>query len=429
MYKVTFLQTDLAKGGAERRIAVLANGLVKMGVDVEIALFESGEVAYSLDDRVKIVLIDSIHYPYKNNLDRIFHKVKMVGFQILLLFPLRVFAHIIRPIWKKPTLYYENQKEKYQYEENIGRNIREYVRKNPDRILLSFTSTTVLKVAPALHNIRHGCFIISESADPSWNTNKSFDQKRNYYYNQADVCVFQTPGAMDYFPQSIQDKGIVIPNPVTSDLPAPWRQKRKKAIVNYCRLDPVKNLELLIDAFALFHEKHSDYELYIYGDETDFLAHLNYKEKLHQRIAGMKLEKCINILPFQKDIHDVVRSYAMYVSSSDHEGLSNAMLEAMAIGLPVICTDCPSGGASFAIENYENGILVPVKDVGKMSEAMCYLVENPSRAAQMAERATAIKDRLSQKSICERWLELIKEKSIYYETDTNKYKACDRKNI
>lgn len=420
MYKITFLQTDLSKGGAERRIAVLANGLAKMGVDVEIALFESGEVAYPLDDRVKIVLIDSLHYPYKSSLDRIVHRIKDVGFNILLAFPLRVFAHIIRPIWKKPTLFYETKREDHKYEENIGRNIREYVRKNPDRTLISFTSATVLKTAPALSNIRHGCLIISESADPSWNTNTSFDQKRNYYYNQADVCVFQTPGAMEYFPQSIQDKGVVIPNPVTDCLPESWKKERQKAVVNYCRLDPVKNLELLIDAFALFRKKHSDYELYIYGDEPDYLTHLNYKESLHQRIVKLNLDECVNILPFRKDIHDVVRSYAMYVSSSDHEGLSNAMLEAMAIGLPVICTDCPSGGAAFAIENYQNGILVPVKDAERMAEAMCYLVENPVGAAQMAERATAIKDRLSQEAICERWLELIKEKSTYHETDPSK---------
>ncbi len=420
MYKITFLQTDLKKGGAERRIAVLANGLAKMGVDVEIALFESGEVAYPLDDRVKIVLIDSLHYPYKNDLGRIVHRIKNVGFNALVVFSLRVFAHIIRPIWKKPTLLYETIRETHEYEEKIGRNIREYVAKNPDRTLMSFTSTTVLKTAPALSNIRHGCFIISESADPSWNTNKSFEEKRNYYYDQADVCVFQTRGAMAYFPQSIQDKGVVIPNPVTDQLPEPWKEERKKAVVNFCRLDPVKNLELLIDAFALFHEKHSDYQLYIYGDEPDYLTHIHYKDALHQRIMNLGLEECVNVLSFRKDIHDTIKNYSMYVSSSDHEGLSNAMLEAMAIGLPVICTDCPSGGASFAIENHQNGILVPVKDTEKMAEAMCYIEENPIAAAQMAERATEIKDRLSQQAICERWLELIKEKSTCHETGTSK---------
>ena len=419
MYKITFLQTDLSKGGAERRIAVLANGLAKRGVDVEIALFKSGEVSYPLDDNVRVALIDSRHYPYKSSLGRVFHKIKVVGCNVLLAF-LRVFAHFVRPIWKKPTLLYIEKKEAHQYEENTGRNIRQYVANNQDRMLISFTSTTVLQTAPALSNIRHGCFIVSESADPSWNANFSFDQKRNYYYDQADVCVFQTPGAMAYFPQSIQDKGVVIPNPVTDQLPKPWKEERKKAVVNFCRLDPVKNLELLIDAFALFHEKHSDYQLYVYGDEPDYLTHIHYKDALHQRIMNLGLEECVNVLPFRKDIHDTIKNYSMYVSSSDHEGLSNAMLEAMAIGLPVICTDCPSGGASFAIENHQNGILVPVKDTEKMAEAMCYIAENPIAAAQMAERATEIKDRLSQQAICERWLELIKEKSTCHETGTSK---------
>ena len=57
----------------------------------------------------------------------------------------------------------------------------------------------------------------------------------------------------------------------------------------------------------------------------------------------------------------------VYVSSSDFEGMSNTMLEAMAMGVPTIATDCPIGGAKTVIKNGENGILTPVGNEKKIA--------------------------------------------------------------
>ena len=66
----------------------------------------------------------------------------------------------------------------------------------------------------------------------------------------------------------------------------------------------------------------------------------------------------------------------MFVSSSDFEGLSNSMLEAMAMGIPTICTDCPCGGAKMVIENGINGLLTPVGDKDELSAAMQQVADN-----------------------------------------------------
>ena len=73
----------------------------------------------------------------------------------------------------------------------------------------------------------------------------------------------------------------------------------------------------------------------------------------------------------------------MYVSSSDFEGISNSMLEALGMGLPTVVTDCPVGGARMVINSGENGILVPVGDTKAMYEAMRSILKDPALAAQL----------------------------------------------
>lgn len=407
MIKISFVQTDMARGGAERRIANIANALVLRGFDVHIALYKSGEVAYYLEQAVKVLTLNTIK---QGAFERfLFFTYDTIMKMFFLTF--RICAHIVRPFCKTVTVAYLELFQRFEYERKYGRNIRKYVRTNQDRVILSFTSSTVLEVAPALNKIRPKAFIISESADPSWNVTPEFERKREECYKKADVCVFQTPGALEYFPPYIREKGTVIPNPIGRTIPDPYTDIRKKAIVNFCRIDAVKNLDMLIDAFSLVHRKHSDFELYIYGDEPDYLLHLHYKDHLTKKINALGMNKMIHILPSQDNIHEIIKDYSMYVSSSDHEGLSNSMLEAMALGLPVICTDCPSGGAAFVIENYRNGILVPVGDVEKMAEAICYMIENPKKAQEMANQAVKIKERFNEDAICDKWVELIERVS------------------
>ena len=99
----------------------------------------------------------------------------------------------------------------------------------------------------------------------------------------------------------------------------------------------------------------------------------------------------------------------MFVTSSDREGISNSMLEAMAIGLPVISTDCPAGGARMFIEPYQNGILVPVRDPEALYNAMKFMIDHPEKAELMSQNAVAIKNTLEKNKILEQWLEFLED--------------------
>ena len=170
--------------------------------------------------------------------------------------------------------------------------------------------------------------------------------------------------------------------------------------MNFCRLSPQKNLFMLIDAFYLFHKEYDDYVLTIYGRGE-------LKDKLIKYIDKLGLQNSVFIKDFDLDIHNKIKDCAMFVSSSDFEGISNSMLEALAIGLPTICTDCPAGGAKMYIDSYKNGILVPVRDTNALYKAMKYIVENPEKADNMSKNAVLIKEVLMPNKIYSRWLETI----------------------
>ena len=99
---------------------------------------------------------------------------------------------------------------------------------------------------------------------------------------------------------------------------------------------------------------------------------------------------------------------AMFVSSSDYEGISNSMIEAMAIGLPCVCTDCGGGGAKEMITDGENGLLVPVGDANALKNAMARMITEDGLAEKCSKNAAKIRETNSVEKIYEQWLEVIK---------------------
>ena len=97
----------------------------------------------------------------------------------------------------------------------------------------------------------------------------------------------------------------------------------------------------------------------------------------------------------------------MFVSSSDYEGLSNSMLEAMAIGLPTVCTDCPVGGARMVIRDGENGLLVPVGDREALAAAMCRVADDRALAETLSQNGRTLREKLSIGVIADEWERLI----------------------
>lgn len=244
--------------------------------------------------------------------------------------------------------------------------------------------------------------ILSQRNDPKseYDFSKLVKHRVIKYLDLADDIVFQTNDAQAYFEPYLGNKGHIILNPLKEDLPRPFLGERSKEIVNFCRLHKQKNLPLLFDAFKIIHQKYPEYTLTVFGRGP-------LRDELLNYIQAIDMKESIKITDFEKNIHSRILKAAMFVSSSDFEGVSNSMLESMAIGLPVICTDCPCGGARMVIDSGENGILVPVQDVKALANAMQSVIEDKEYSEKLAKNATCIRERLAVDNICRMWEDLI----------------------
>ena len=94
---------------------------------------------------------------------------------------------------------------------------------------------------------------------------------------------------------------------------------------------------------------------------------------------------------------------SVFAFSSDWEGLPNALIEAMALGLPVVATNCPCGGPAELITHEENGLLVPIMDEEAMADGICRLIEDPALAGRLGEAARKITERTGEDVIVKQW--------------------------
>lgn len=215
-------------------------------------------------------------------------------------------------------------------------------------------------------------------------------------YKRAKAIVFQTPGAQDFFPESIRSKGVIIANPLTMNLPQWDEAGHDKTIITACRLTEQKNLPMLIKGFGKFHAAHPDYQLKIYGKGA-------LLEPLQALVKDQGLEDCIFFLGHSEEIHQIMARSAIFTLTSDFEGLSNSMLEALAIGVPSVCTDCPPGGAAMYIEDGVSGMLVPVGDEEELSRRFCRLAEDAALCRRISENARHIRQSLDIDTILQQW--------------------------
>lgn len=196
--------------------------------------------------------------------------------------------------------------------------------------------------------------------------------------------VFQSDGARNFFSERIRKKSIVIPNPVYigyEDYPISLH--RDKIIINVGRLHPQKNQALLIRAFSKISKEFSDYKLFIYGDGE-------LKNKLESLIRQENMDTRIYLKGTTPDIYPAIVNGALFVLSSDYEGMPNALMEAMALGIPCIASDCPPGGPADLIVPGKNGLLFSVKDEEQLINNMRYMLKNPDIAQEMGKKAKEI---------------------------------------
>ena len=242
--------------------------------------------------------------------------------------------------------------------------------------------------------------IMSERGDPTQTIGKSLKDKMSLFLiNQSKGGVFQTEGAKALYGRGLQKRGRVIPNPIfiSGELPNVAYEAREKSVVSVGRLDNFqKRYDVMLKAFKLFSEKHPEYVLKLYGSgmDEDKIKGWTVEEGIADKVRFMGLSKT----PLQD-----IASDGMFLITSDFEGISNSLLESMAVGLPCVSTDHTPGGARLLITDHENGLLAPVGDAEALARAMCEFAEDPALAKCCGEQAKNVLHRFAPEKIVDEW--------------------------
>ena len=391
--KVIFFIDSLGGGGAERVVANLSNQLVQTGkYQISVVMRRAVPLTYNLDARVQLI------YAEQMPVTSIYGKTVRFVFSIYK----RIRQGVVKPLAVRLGFYDRMPKideTAFYFYAHDALPYREYLKRNPGCTAFGFLIRSNIAMLMAAKGLDVKAVFCERNHPVRPDMPANIIRIRDRITRRCSAAVFQTQEERDYYTW-LKCPTAVIPNPVKEDLPAPFTGERRHEIVNFCRLNKQKNIPLLIGAFEKLLREYPDYTLRIYGrgDEKDNLVALT-REK--------GLEDSVFFEDFASDVHDRIRDAAMYVCSSDFEGLSNSMLEAMAIGMPCVCTDCEGGGARMMIRHGENGLLTPIGDEQALYEAMKKLAEDPGLAARLGSEAAKVRRELSIEQIAERWESII----------------------
>jgi glycosyltransferase involved in cell wall biosynthesis len=146
------------------------------------------------------------------------------------------------------------------------------------------------------------------------------------------------------------------------------------------RLAPQKRFDLLIDAVARLRGQWPQLKLFIAGDGGERIA-------LEQKAASAGLGQAVRFLGHLDDVTPLHHAADVFVQSAEYEGTPNAVLEAMALGVPIVATD--AGGTSELVRDGLEALVVPPRDVEALSRAVCDVLRRPGAAAARARAARA----------------------------------------
>lgn len=349
--KLIFVTSTLGSGGAERVLSILANDFCKRGNEVEvIALTNKAKDYYALDKRIRYLHAD---------------KECCCG----LLSELRWFRRHVAE--SKPDCVIAFMEAVYEF------------------VLLALFRTNIPVIS-------------SERKDPR-TLGPLRKMLRWILLPTAAAHVVQTKYIRDFYRKSIRKKTYVIFNPVDEKV---WQYNamecgkffpKEKRIVSVGRLYPQKNQQMLIRAFAKIATKYPEYKLVIFGEGY-------LRKDLEHLISCLGLQDRV-LLPGRSSnvIYEVAKS-EIFCLSSNFEGMSNAMIEAICVGIPVISTKV--SGTDELIINGKNGLLVDIGNVEELAQALEDLLKSKTLQCKFYKEEMAMSHLFRTSYIADQWQNL-----------------------
>ena len=195
----------------------------------------------------------------------------------------------------------------------------------------------------------------------------------NLCINTCHTLILQTAEQGLFFPPSVQQKCVVIPNPVNDLYNHFFKHNHSEDVRNFMavgRITPQKNFPMMIRAFAQAHMHNPEINLDIYGvPESN-----EYKTVIENLIQEIGTENCVRLCGRSNQIHEEYIKHDVFLMSSDFEGMPNSLLEAMACGMVCLSTDCKTGPKDM-IEHGDNGFLSPVNSIDSFANYIEQIIQ------------------------------------------------------
>lgn len=333
--RILFIVPYLSGGGAERIVSNWSSELGEVGFEVHVLVFYGVENEYKINNKVEIHRLakDKDLYKRMNSLSKVLAIRKVIK--------------TIKPSTVIPFVTYVGLVTNIA-RLGLGVTLIDTIRNNPWKV-------------------------------PNNRINKA---KRNLSVILSDLCIVQNYEQMRYFPKRLQKKMFVVPNSISDDLikfKKTYSNNKICKVVTLGRLEKQKNHKMLINAFSNIVLEHKDLELHIYGEGSLY-------NELDDLISQLSLTDKVFLKGRTNNVASALCNSDLFVLSSNYEGMPNALMEAMAIGLPCISTNCPTGPSEL-ISTGEDGLLVPVGNGEAMEKAIRDLINDPLKAIEMGEKA------------------------------------------
>lgn len=364
--KITLVISSLSCGGAERVLVLLSQGFIDKGHEVTVVTLDRKETDfYNLPVGTSRIALSLIGKSYNS----------------------------IHAIWN--NIY------------RLSRLRQAICSTQPDLVISFMAGTNILTI---LSLLKTGLpIIITEHCDPRlYSSGKIWNRFRHFIYPYADKIVSVSEGVNDAFNWLPIHKKSVIYNPFLPykedqsniQLP-PGIDPEKQWIMSMGRLTSQKGFDLLLSAFHKIAQQHQNWQLIILGQGE-------LRDKLEKTKEDLGLSSRVILAGTVKNPSFLLKRAKLFVMSSRFEGFPMAHGEALACGLPVIATDCPSGPREI-IRDGIDGLLVPNEDVSALATAMERLMSDEQELNQLAANASDVTQRFSLEKVMGMWEELINE--------------------
>lgn len=311
---------------------------------------------------------------------------------------------------KRPQFYQVSERvllEKITQEEaqrklSDYKAIRHRIKKRNADVVISFLSRCNLLVLLG-SSLRRQKVIVCDRNNPLKEHSKYIFGVSCLIYSVAKGIVVQTNQIKSYYPRFLQKKIIVLENPLdTEKLDAQCAGReivQENTIISMGRLEPQKDYDTLIRAFAHIHSSWRDWKLHIFGIG-------NQKERLQKLIDELGLTDSVILCGRTENPFLAMKQSKIFVLSSNYEGFPNVLCEGMYAGLPCISSDCISGPREL-IKDGENGYLFEVGNVEQLSEKMKLLLESETLRIKFGIEGKETVKRLERLKICDKWYEFV----------------------